>query len=479
MRVAFPVALLLAACSSGGGATAETDFGRITAAAASGRIESDSKQYRSEEYRFEAAIDGQLVIRLDLPAGADYDLALFDAAHRRLATSRSDNRTVPIERMYAHVTADRVYFVEVSRFAGVAGDYHLTVGIEQPAESVATAIGSLAQARSFHAMVALPDGRALIAGGTSDPSSQTAAILSALDSTELFDPAIGAFLAGPDLGAPRFGLTATLLPTGRVLLAGGDLLGTADLFDPDGPDQLRIPMTGGLRVLCTATLLADGRVLLAGGTTIVFNPAPSARSLATTTIFDPKTRSFSAGPMLQAARASHAAVRTCDGRVLLTGGVGRADSEWVDATTSTPGPAMAGVRDDHTATLLADGRVLLAGGQDGSGLSVRTAEVLDAGSFRTLAATMTGDRADHRAIAEADGSVLLLGGEHDPASGPDVILTSVERFDPASESFAPAQALLVPRDDHRIARLIDGRLLVTGGENAASESIADAEIYPR
>ena len=92
---------------------------------------------------------------------------------------------------------------------------------------------------------------------------------------------------------------------------------------------------------------------------------------------------------------------------------------------------------------------------------------------------MTGDRADHRAILEPDGSVLLLGGEHDPANGPDVILTSVERFAPATETFAPAQALLVARDDHRIARLLDGRLLVTGGEDAASVSIADAEIYPK
>ena len=469
MRPAILAALLLAACSSGGGAAAVTDLGRITEAVVPGDLDA---------FRFTAAVDGQLRIRLDMPAGADYDLVLFDAAHRRLATSRSDNRDVAVEWMYFPVSQDQIYFVEVE---GARGDHRLALEIEQPAASSETVIDPLAQARSFHAMVALPDGRALIAGGTTDPSSPSSALSNALDSTELFDPATGEFMAGPDLGSARFGLTATLLPTGRVLLAGGDLLGTADLFYPAAPPQLGIPMTGGLRLLASATLLADGRVLIAGGTTIVLAPLPTARTLDTTTIFDPKTRSFSAGPTMRAARVSHAAVRMPDGRVLLIGGVGRSDSEWIDATAGTPGPALSGVRDDHTATLLADGRILIAGGQDETGRSFDSAEVLDPGAsaFRLLTAIMGTRRADHQAVLTPDGSVLLLGGEDDPGSGLDVILTSVDRFDPVSESFTPVTPLLVPRDDHRVVRLLDGRLLVTGGEDATSTSIRDTEIYPR
>jgi hypothetical protein len=499
IRALFTAALI-AGCSAGGGskepphdtpATAIA-LGPITAVTVTGRIErvagtvvaSGSLDY----YRFQAASDGQLRIRLDLPSGADYDLALFDAqgAHR-LATSRADNRDAvvgPIEWMYASVASDRTYFVEVGGYAGVAGEYRLALEIAEPDASTASAVGPLAQARSFHAMVALPDGRALVAGGTTDPSSQTAAILSAVETTELFEPTANRFVAGPDLGAPRFGPVATLLPTGRVLLAGGDLGGTADLFDPLSADErvsLRIPMTGGVRVLPTATLMADGRVLLAGGTTIAFNPLPTAQTLDTTTIFDPKTREFTAGPRMNAARTSHAAVRLPDGRLLLTGGVGLADSEWIDAdgTASTPGPAMNGVRDDLTATTLADGTILLAGGQDGSGRSLDTAELLDPGAqtFRLLAATMSDRRADHQAVRWLDGSVLLLGGEDDPGGGPDVILDSVDRFDPTTETFVPGTALLVPRDDHRVARLLDGRILITGGEDATSTSIRDTEIH--
>ncbi len=431
-----------------------------------------------DSFRFTAAVDGQLRIRIDMPVGIDYDLALFDSTRRRLATSRSDNRDVAVEWMYFPVSQDRIYFVEVE---GARGGHRLALEIEQPAVSSETVIGSLAQARSFHAMAPLPDGRALIAGGTTDPSSPNAALSNALDSTELFNPATGEFMAGHDLGGARFGLTATLLPTGRVLLAGGDLLGTADLFDPAAPPQLRIPMTGGLRLLASATLLADGRVLIAGGTTIVFAPLPTARTLDTTTIFDPKTRSFSAGPMLRAARVSHAAVRMPDGRVLLTGGVGRSDSEWIDSAGSTPGPALSGVRDDHTATLLADGRILIAGGQDTTGRSLDSAEVLDPGAsaFRLLASPMGSRRADHQAVLTPNGSVLLLGGEDDLGGGLDVILTTVDRFDPDSESFTTMTALQIPRDDHRVARLLDGRLLVTGGEDGSSTSIRDAEIYPK
>ena len=58
-----------------------------------------------------------------------------------------------------------------------------------------------------------------------------------------------------------------------------------------------------------------------------------------------------------------------------------------------------------------------------------------------------------------------------------MILATVEFFDPPTETFVAMPPLAVPRDDHRVARLRDGGILVTGGENAAAESIAAVEIY--
>lgn len=458
MRTLLLVLLSCAACSGGGGDSAideqepndtqGTALILVPRAVVDGVLGAGDRDF----FVFVAPAHGLMVVRSD-----DFDLLLYDGA--LCATSHGV--------LHAAVVAGRTYHVEV----GGSGAYRLT--LDFTAESpLPGPVDPLATPRSFHAAIALPDGRALIAGGTLDPSSQVDAILNAIATTEIFEG--DSFTPGPALSGARFGPAAVALPNGEVLIAGGDLGGTADLFD--GESIVSIPMDG-VRVLASATLLTDGRVLIAGGVTVVFNPLPSVETLATTTIFDPRTRAFTAGPALRAPRVSHAAVRVKDGRVLITGGVGRADSEWVDAATSIPGPALTGVRDDHTATLLTDGRVLLVGGQNASGRSLDTAELLEGGAFRTVVAVMADPRADHQAVRLPDGGVLILGGEDDPAGGPDVILTGVELFDPATELFTSMAPLRVPRDDHRVARLSDGRILVTGGEDETSTSIADVETY--
>ena len=444
--------------------------------------------------RFVAPTCGRLVARLDHAPDADYDLALFDAAGVRLATSRA---ALAVEHLLAWVDAGTPYLLEVGGYGGRAGDYVLRLELDgacaadavTPAASQAVAVGHMARIRSFHAAAPLPDGDALVAGGTNNPSGATAAILGADGTTERFDAGTSTFVAGPALTNARFGPTATALPTGRVLVAGGDLGGTADLFDPWAGQVFTaqgIHLVPGMRSLHTATLLPDGRVLLAGGTRVKLTPAPVAEHLATTEVYDPKTRSFTAGPTLAHVRTSHAAVGMPDGRVLVIGGVGRSDSEWVDirgaSSSVAPGPALTTVRDDHHATLLADGRVLVTGGQDGSGRSLDTAEILDAPadpSFRLLAGRMASRRADHQAVRLPSGQVLVLGGEDDPGDGSgDVILQTVDVFEPGSETFTALPPLAVGRDDHRAIRLLDGRVLVTGGENATSTASIDAcEAY--
>src|SRR5215212_1880550 len=115
----------------------------------------------------------------------------------------------------------------------------------------------------------------------------------------------------------RRGHTATRLPDGRVLIAGGEnsdgTLNQAELYDASSSTFSAAASMGAERADHTATLLGDGRVLIVGGRN-------GAGALATTEIFDPNTGVFTNGPSMSVARAGHSATLFANGRVLVAGG---------------------------------------------------------------------------------------------------------------------------------------------------------------
>jgi hypothetical protein len=477
MRPVLAAVLMLVAAAPWG------DLGASRRARATGSLAADGE---AMIIRFTPRYAGWLRAAVTTPSGADLDLALLDDAGVPLAAARRAGAGG--EALHAPVAPGAPLRLEVRAFSGAPAEFMLDLSIGKdprpgPVRSPRTRpVRPLAAARCFHAAAGLPDGGAIVAGGTARAEVKELALLYALSSTEVCDAKARLFRPGPPLSAPRFGLSGTALSDGRVLLAGGDLAGSADLYDPGTGTMTAVPLAGGSRFLHTAILLSDGRVLLTGGIEVWIFPSPGYQTLATSELFDPKTGAFAPGPPLRAARLSHAACLLPDGRVLLTGGEGRADSEIVDpgpAFESLAGPPLLGVRDDHTATLLHDGRVLVTGGQGSDGASLASAEVLDpgAGAFRPLAATLTVPRSDHVALLLPSGEVLLLGGERDPGNDIDEILTAVDLFLPESETFRPLPPLATGRDDHRAVRLLSGRILVTGGEDAGSLSIPDVELY--
>jgi hypothetical protein len=117
-----------------------------------------------------------------------------------------------------------------------------------------TTTGSLATGRAQATATRLPDGKVLVAGGEIDHVQSRVV-------AELYDPATGTFSPTGNMVNGRSGHTATLLPDGTVLMVGGYGVGAATSAEIYNPATGRFSTTGSLgigRTVHTATLLPDG-----------------------------------------------------------------------------------------------------------------------------------------------------------------------------------------------------------------------------
>lgn len=333
--------------------------------------------------------------------------------------------------------------------------------------------GSMAVPRAVHTATLLPTGRVLVAGGCAttgcdvDDRSATA---------ELYDPASGAFGPTGSMATRRDGQTATLLPNGRVVLAGGwgrgGVLASAELFDPATGTFTPTGSMTGPRGGATATLLADGRVLVAGG-------EDDQRPLATAELYDPRTGSFAPTGHLTTPRMAHAAAPLPDGRVLIAGGsvapgVILATAEIYDPATGTftPTGAMAVPRHKLAAATLVDGRVLVVGGSDDrdAGGRYATVEVFDLrrGSFAAAGSMATQRYKLTDAVVRLPSGRVLVAGDGAQA----------EVFEPAADAFHPtAGGVDTGRRFATATVLPNGDALIVGGYDARIDVTARAWVF--
>ena len=372
------------------------------------------------------------------------------------------------------VTAPENYTVTASNSGGsTTASLQVTVRAPLPgpelydsATGTFAATGSLATPREHgHSATLLPSGKVLIAGGSNEHSGSLA-------SAELYDPATGTFTATGSLGTARGGHTATLLPSGKVLIAGGSnfppgalasSLASAELYDPGTGTFTRTGDLTTAREGHTATLLPSGKVLIAGG----FNSA-TGYYLASAELYDPGTGTFTAtGSMATARGYYHSATLLVSGKVLIAGGfyldLNLASAELYDPVTETFAPTadLATGRGAHTATLLPNGKVLIVGGIGVGPVVLATAELYDAA---TAVFTATGDlamgRGDHTATLLPSGKVLIAGGVRYWFAN---YLAKAELYDPATGDFTLTGNLATGRVYHTATLLPDGRVLIAGG----------------
>jgi hypothetical protein len=328
---------------------------------------------------------------------------------------------------------------------------------------------SLNSARQYHTATLLPSGLVLVAAGGSDENGSSV-------TAELYDPATGVWSFTGSLTGQRNNHTATLLPNGMVLVAGGydttfggGVLATCELYNP--ATGLWSP-TGSLHYARSghkAILLNNGKVLAIG--------AGGPVDTLSCELYDPATGTWTITGSLNAGRRiRHSATLLLDGRVLVAGG-GFGDyiasAELYDPATGkwTLTGSMHDTRSYHTATLLPSGKVLVAGGENLSG-ALASAELYDpaSGTWTSTGNLNTG-RTEHTATLLPNGQVLVAAGLS------STHLTSAELYDPATGTWSNTGSLNQARFLHTATLLPDGTVLAVGGQGSGVFALNTAEIY--
>jgi hypothetical protein len=328
--------------------------------------------------------------------------------------------------------------------------------------------GSIAVERHMHSATLLATGKVLVAGGYGISGSHTSA--------ELYDPVTGRWSTTGSMANLRNSHTATLLANGKLLVAGGwgenGRLTSAELYDPATGVWSTTGSMANARYAHTANLLTNGKVLVAGG----YDNGESGL-LTSAELYDPATGLWSATGSMANARQWHTATLLTNGKVLVAGGSSYGpliSAELYDPATglwSMTG-SLVNACYQHTATLLVNGKVLVAGGWGNNGC-LTSAELYEpATGLWSATGSMANARYVQTATLLASGKVLVAGGLADN----DTSISSAELYAPTTGVWSTTGSMADTRRSHTATLLANSKVLVVGGAQG-SHYLTSAELY--
>jgi hypothetical protein len=295
--------------------------------------------------------------------------------------------------------------------------------------------GDLREARNATNVVVVGTGELLVVGSDYQTSwlSACGASTDGSDSVEIGDPQSGVWQKTTSLPNLRDEPVVVALPDGRALLTGGaagesvgwSAYSSTYVFDPTTRLWSRSGLLNTARTATAAAVLADGRVLVAGGMFMDRTSPDPPRLLETSELWDPRAGTWTRTGGLDDVRVGPSAVTLADGRVLIVGGAARLESAPYEQ-------ASAEVYDPTTGTWDSAGTLAMA----------RSGFVL---------------------VALHGGGAIVAGGFGELGTTGHPYLSTVERFDPVSNTWSAAEDLPFPVAGAAAVRLLDGRVLQAGG----------------
>ncbi len=201
----------------------------------------------------------------------------------------------------------------------------------------------------------MANGEVLVSGGI------TANGGGAIGDAEIYNPTTGSWTYTTSMIKPRVGFTMTLLPSGKVLVAGGRsaqyIYGSAELYDPTTGTWAYTTSMAETREVATAVLLANGQVCIVSGINGVSN------FLWGVELYNPATAQWTTTAYINVGRSSETTTLLSDGKVLVAGGGQSITSSFADSQLFDPGLGFTGDSQPHIniAEFTANDRLRLAG----------------------------------------------------------------------------------------------------------------------